>query len=460
MNEKFIEVLDGVPDYQAFLTVDELNESSERLARQYPDQVKHYVIGTSKGGEPIKALRIGGGRLNALLFGFPHPNEPIGSLMLDYLSWRLAEDDELREMLDFTWYLVKCVDPDGARLNEGWFKGPFTPLHYALHYYRPPAFLQVEWTFPIHYKTLRWDRPVPEARALMNIMDRVRIDFMYSLHNSCFGGVYFYVSDPCPPLYPIFHRLAKGEGLPLHLGEPETPYVERLAEAIFRVPTSKEAYEYYRRYTGRDPAEIMNYGTSSDDYARRVNPNVFTLVCEMPYFYDPRIGDTSESDVTRQEAILHSVNVQRQVYRFIREIYLQVKPHLTVSSPFIPPIEDYLRRFPHAITAKENWAKTSPEVKRPATVAEKFDSYVIERVYSLLLYGMLRRLILHEKTHGKPSPKLEALEEKVYQKMLSWNEELEKELQYQVIPIRKLVRVQLGSALYTAEYLKGQSVRH
>jgi len=41
----------------------------------------------------------------------------------------------LRESLGYTWYLVKCIDPDGTRLNEGWFKGPFSIENLARHYY-------------------------------------------------------------------------------------------------------------------------------------------------------------------------------------------------------------------------------------------------------------------------------------------------------------------------------------
>jgi len=33
----------------------------------------------------------------------------------------------LREELGYTWHFIKSIDADGMRLNEGWFKGPFTP---------------------------------------------------------------------------------------------------------------------------------------------------------------------------------------------------------------------------------------------------------------------------------------------------------------------------------------------
>jgi len=442
----FETILEEVPDYKTFYRVDELNASTEELAHKHPNKVKIFKIGRSRKGEDIKALRIGKGGKNALLFGFPHPNEPIGSMTLEYLAWRLVEDTTL-DALDFTWFIVKCADPDGAKLNEGWFKGPFTPLNYALNYYRPPAYQQIEWTFPIKYKTLNWSKPISETKALMKIMEDAKPRFMYSLHNSGFGGVYFYVSGPCKPLYPKFQNLAKEEKLPLHLGEPETPYIKQLAEAIFKMPTSAEAYEFLKKYTKKDPAKIINYGTSSDDYARRVAGS-FTLVCEMPYYYDPRIGDTSGSDVERKEAIWNSIKLAEERYNFVKKKYSEVKGSIKdhrEKKPFKDAIEDSLKRFPDTIAAQKNWAQTDPKLKRKATVAEKFDSYVISLFYNLLSLGMLYRCVKNTKN--------EKTEREVLHQLQKLNEKLEKQLSYKVIPIRSLVRVQLGSALVTAEYI-------
>lgn len=439
-------ILDEVPDYKAFYSVDKLNASSEKLAQEHPDKVKIFNIGTSRNLEDIKALRIGKGKKTALLFGFPHPNEPIGSMTLEYIAERLVEDSTL-DKLDFTWFIVKCADPDGARLNEGWFKGPFTPLNYALNFYRPPGYQQIEWTFPIKYKTLNWNKPIPETKALMNIMEKQKPQFMYSLHNSGFGGVYFYVSAPCKPLYQKFQDLARKEELPLHLGEPEAPYMKKLAKAIFKMPTSVEAYEFLKKHTQKDPAKIINYGTSSDDYARKVADS-FTLVCEMPYYYDPRIGDTSKSDVQREVAVMHSIKLAEERYDFIKNKYSEVKTSLQgykEKKPFVDAIEDFLLRFPDTIAARKNWAHTDPKLKRQATVAEKFDCYVITLFYNLLYLGMLYRSIENTK-NGKT-------EKEVFHQIQEGNKKLEKQLSYRVIPIRSLVKVQLGSALVTAEYI-------
>lgn len=443
----FENITEEVPIYKSFYTVDELKSSSETLASKHPDKVKIFEIGKSRNGEKVEALRIGKGKETALLFGFPHPNEPIGSMTLEYLSQRLTENGPL-DKLDFTWYIIKCIDPDGARLNEGWFKGPFTPLHYALNYYRPPGYQQIEWSFPIKYKTLCWDNPIPETEALMKIINDVKPRFMYSLHNSGFGGVYFYVSDPCKPLYRKLHNLVRKENLPLHLGEPETPFMKERAKAIFNLPAASEIYDYLEKYTKKDPAKIINQGTSSGDYARRV-AETFTLVCEMPYYFDERITNTSKSDVARKDAVLYGLKLEEERFTFIKQKYSQIKSSVKnypEKRPFVDEIEDYLKRSPDIIASRKHWAKTDRKLKRMATIAEKFDSHVISRFDVLLSFGMLYRCVKDTKN--------EKIEKEILKKIIEWNKELEKQLNYRVIPIQSLVRVQLGSALFAAEYIR------
>src|SRR5690606_37540367 len=127
----------------------------------------------------------------------------------------------LREALDYTWHFIPTVDPDGSRLNEGWFAGPFNRTHYARHFFRPAAHQQVEWTFPFAYKRAFFDKVLPETLALMRVIDELKPEFMYSLHNAEYGGVYYYLSDQAEPLYGLLGEIPGWEGLPLHLGEPE-----------------------------------------------------------------------------------------------------------------------------------------------------------------------------------------------------------------------------------------------
>src|SRR5687767_2539518 len=95
MNQKMGEPLDlaairahvaNVPEMDRFLGVDELNAGIEQLARNYPEIASIKRVGSSKLGEPIQMLSIGNGSQNALLFACPHPNEPIGAMLVHHLS--------------------------------------------------------------------------------------------------------------------------------------------------------------------------------------------------------------------------------------------------------------------------------------------------------------------------------------------------------------------------------------
>ena len=448
-------ILESVPDYKVFLTVDELSASSHQLAAQYSDVVQVLEIGQSRQGETVEALKIGDGPRKALLFAMPHPNEPIGSMMLEVLAARLAEDQALRERLGYTWTLIKCIDPDGTRLNEGWFKGPFSVTNYARHYYRPPSFEQIEWTFPVDYETLHFDAPLPETRALMSLIEEIRPDFIFSLHNSGFGGVYFYLTEEAQGLYDPFYRLVEDQDLPLHLGEPEMPYAIPYAKAVYAFPPIASMYDFLKDQTGKDPAEILKAGTSSMDYASRFC-DPFGLVCEMPYFHNPAIHNTAPSDMVRRHAILEGLATHRAEMEMLQEQYAGVADELTVDSPFRAAIAEMLRTWQDRLLAYENWARTDPKTERQATVAEKLDNLVIDRFYRLLSLGMFVRLLETQIKSTGSSPGLDAALEATTRWFQERSSALEADLDYSVIPIQKLVRVQLGTALLAAEYAAGR----
>lgn len=453
--ENLNSILDAVPDYRVFLTVDELKASSRRLAARHPETVQVLQVGSSRRGETIEALKIGKGARTALLFAMPHPNEPIGSMMLEALSARLAEDRSLCDAMGYTWYLIKCIDPDGTRLNEGWFRGPFSVSNYARHYYRPPAFEQVEWTFPIDYETLHFDTPMPETQTLMRLIEETRPDFVFSLHNSGFGGAYFYVSEEAPSLYEEFYTVVASQDLPLHMGEPEMPYAVTYAQAVYAFPPIAAMYDFLKEQTGKDPAEILKGGTSSIDYARRYC-DPFGLVCELPYFHNVAIHDTSPSDMVRREAILQGTEQDRSDLEMLQAQYADVAGALTVPSPFRVSIEETLRTWPDRLAAHENWARTDPETERLATVAEKLDNLVIGRFYRLLSLGMFVRMLGAQIAATGASSVLDGALARAEGLLEAHSRALESDLDYSVIPIQRLVRVQLGSALVAAKYAAGR----
>ncbi|MHC8514294.1 M14 family zinc carboxypeptidase [Sporosarcina sp. ITBMC105] len=460
MNKIFEEVIRNIPNYEEFLTVDEMDANSHKLAEEYPDVVDIFEIGRTRENHPLYCLKIGEGSKNALMFGLPHPNEPIGAMMLEYFSRELASNEQLRSELDYTWYIIKAWDADGTKLNEGWFKGPFTLYNYARNFFRPAGHQQVDWTFPIEYKQLKFNNSIPETIAMKELIDKIKPEFIYSLHNAGFGGAYWYITHEVSELYDELRESAVTHGVPLSLGEPEAPFCEAYSPAIYQSLGIRQNYDYLEKYGVKNPAEHLNVGTCSADYAMEKYES-FTLLTELPYFYDERIKDLSESAISRKEAILGSVEFSEESDKFIVQTIEEIKQYTNQNNPFRLALEAFTDNKESNAATRE-MVLTDPKYSKKATVAEEFDNLLVSKFYKMLSYGLLVRLSETELTKLKESPEeneeRRTVLEKAFQNSLSQlkalSDKLEKEINYQVVPIQKLVAIQLECGLLLADHLQ------
>ncbi len=431
------EILQLIPDYHEFLTLEELHHSSIRLVAEFPQLAQLQVMGTSTEGRPIELLTIGRGKRTALFLGAPHPNEPIGILTLEFLSRLLCERADVREQLDCTFLMVKASDPDGLALNEGWFKGAFSPLKYALNYYRPPQDEQVEWGFPIHYKTLHFATPPAETQVVMRIMEQYRPDFFYSLHNASFCGVYFYLSRRLPALFPQLHQLVAEQALPLHQGEPEVPYIQQWDRAIYPLFGAREGYDFLEKNLGEDPAPYLSTGTSSDDYLKTLVPHALSFICELPYFTDPILEDTTLAGVSRREAMAEGMRRTEATVRILESHFVALRDRLPQNRLF-RSVAEYLRRTPKRLLAQRN-TLTAPAYQQEATQAQAFDARVCRSFHCVLYLGELYRLASSIGETGRGEEMRAHFEDRLAQ--------IDAEGTLQILPLQKLVAIQAGSGL-------------
>lgn len=456
------EVMDRVPDSQGFLTIEELDRNTLALAEEYPQLVQVQEVGRSREGRIIRCLKIGSGSKNALLFACPHPNEPIGAMTLDFLARELAENAQLRADMDYTWYLIKVSDPDGIALNEGWFKGPFTVYHYLRHYYRPAFHEQVEWTFPVEYKALKFDAPLPETRIIMDLIERLKPAFVYPLHNLGFGGAYWYLSHPAPELYEAYYACTARMGVPRKLGEAEVPFAKEFAPAVFQMLTVQDDYDYTETYTDADPAACHPYGTSSGDYARQHSgEDTFVFVCELPYFYERRIDDLSLSQRTRRDAVAESCRYKARHWQDLMELAGPVEKLLDMpDNHFKTAFDERMASGKGDLDAQLRWADSVPEFQQKATVAQEFDNLLVSRFFQATGTSLLLRACEFELERsgergftGEETDLLRRTLEQCERYLRQECDYLEENMDYQVTPIRKLVTVQAECGLLTAQYV-------
>jgi len=74
----FSGILENIPEFKRYMTVDELHQRSAELVNEHADRVELIDLGESTNGETIECLKIGEGRHSALIHGFPcpHPRVP------------------------------------------------------------------------------------------------------------------------------------------------------------------------------------------------------------------------------------------------------------------------------------------------------------------------------------------------------------------------------------------------
>ncbi|MDR0357218.1 MAG: hypothetical protein LBH63_02495 [Clostridiales Family XIII bacterium] len=450
-------ILARTPAFETFYTVDEMDALALRYAEDYPGSVSRAIVGASRKGHPIYCLSVGSGERNALCFACPHPNEPIGAMTCFALLKLFLEDPALLAETDFAWHFVYCADPDGTKLNEGWFKGPFTLRNYARHYYRPASDLQVEWTFPIDYKSLHFDKPIPETQALMGLIDELKPEFAFSLHNSSFGGAYWYSVEKDAKFCRSLETAATRQGIPLHLGEPESDYIVRYSPAVYSMMSMKEYVDYAEKYANGFGADSPTCGACSADYISGVC-DCLTLIAEVPYFYNERIDDTTPSDMTRRDAILAGVERSENLRRLMQRWRDMSEQLFSADNPFPGLLMDHLDACESMLETRRKSA-VSEAFDVPATVSEVRDNLYISHYNEYLFIGLLIRAVDCEEAR-RPGREIElslrVVRDEAEAALSRGIAELEKEAAYSVIPIKKSVSVQIESAFAAIAHLNDE----
>ncbi|MBK1783202.1 M14 family zinc carboxypeptidase [Prauserella cavernicola] len=450
LSEWLVKEIDEVPEFGAFAGVDELHRRLRAVASAYPEITSLRRVGTSRQGEPLLCLSLDGDAdlPVALVFGLPHPNEPIGGLTALHLAERLCADAGLRERLGHRWEIITCIDPDGLRLNEGWLAGPFTRQHYARNFYRPAGGDQVEWTFPLDYKDAYFDAALPETQALMRLIDQHRPSLVCSLHNSELGGVYYYLNRAEPALYPVLQQIPEALGLPLDRGEPEGPHLDRLADAIFRGSSIRRAVDRIIAEGGTWPGRS---GDNTASYAQRYGS--LTLISELPHWQDPATADETPSAVSYASALARKGRDLAELQAVLRHGLDAVEGFLMApDSPFWRATRFFTAYLSGAAESAQLRGEAA-EARRPATVAEVASLEGDVHCFRLRYAGILLRALDGELAVGNVRASVRQARDTVSEHYERWLAEDAAVEGYEVIPIRSLVATQYAATIAAAEHL-------
>lgn len=453
--QSFDRILEKIPDYQMYPSLEELDRSSEDLAKEFPSTVKILDLGKTADGKKLTGLAVGSGSHAALLYGYPNPEEPLGGILLDYFSRALAQNDELLKSLNYTWFMIKCADPDGAELNRGYLEGPYTPYNFALNFYRTPIKKTGWLSFPYRYPgMLDLNSPTPETLAMVKIMDSSKLDLMCGLHLLRFGGATFQVSEECPELYAPFQMLARRNFVPLRN---RTGTMLTRGVQLGRHLTPVGNYIRAKR-DGRGPLPPIA-GARMIEYERLINPNCFDLVPESSMWYDPRCYDESPSDSTIGEALSYAARKEKETNELVLKVYSAIRSSMTIRTKFLEMTEDfvdwlmsgYYNIFDPPVETPESVRRQKASQAQKVEIEGRADIY-----HSPCYISMMMRTIDAQVEHGTNSTLGDAREE-LSRRMEELRRVIDSKYEVKHYPLKNLIMMNLGSVLYAASYAAGRN---
>ncbi|MET7739083.1 M14 family zinc carboxypeptidase [Streptomyces sp. NPDC005385] len=290
----------------------DVTRTARALATRHPDKCRLTTIGHSRRGTPLRMLSVGRGPRHALVVAGAHPNEYVGGGTLLALAHRALAGEHPGTV----WHLVLCLDPDGARLNEGGHHAD-TLLDQYRHFFRPAPDEQPEWA-----PALPRPRFLPESRALLDVIRRIRPYVQISLHSTDIGGTFAQLTRDVPGLDRTLTTSAERLCIPVENAPLDALHWPATAPGVFVLP----------------PPGAPERPTAFPENAHRstwLAPHAYggvTAVIEVPVWAATRFADLTP-DPAPEQRLRHWAERLRAHTHTTRAHYERARPHLPPPGP-------------------------------------------------------------------------------------------------------------------------------
>lgn len=442
----FAKILKEVPDYRRFLRVNEIEKLSERL-ECYPC-VKKRTVGKTAENKPLNMLTMGDGEKTALIIGVPHSDEPLGSLVTTYfIDWMAKHPEE--NFFGWKWLIIPVLEQRGMRMNEGWFSNITSIVDTAKSYFREPTENQYEWTFPFEYKDYKWIQSRPESDAIKEILKDEKPDLLCNLHHCGYYDTYFYFSRDLPEAYPRLKELSSSLDLPLSTSSPDVPFGKILHPGFYQMYGLKDYIDYYAKHEP-DNLLTMRRGASSDEWYQNAIGG-FSFNCEVPLFSTSMRTDENFSNRKLKNVLQNRRDKIANTIEYCTEVLNVLEPFFKFCDPVL--LGSVLKHVANAKLDLENTNSERKTEKNPnATNFEVFENDLMVDVANLLLIGQIRRVT---ETIDRNIKKISTghIIERTDKKIVDLAQKIDSRGEFKLIPLQKLVKMQLGSILIVADVL-------
>ena len=145
----------------------------------------------------------------------------------------------------------------------------------------------------------------------------------------------------------------------------------------------------------------------------------------------------------------------KKLYEFVKNKFDKIKQYCDTSSRLFTSTIDFVDNFEKRIEPEIEYAKTTEKYEGKATIAQAFDTMVASQYYLSLRLGMLARLCEEVvNAHPELETEISSIKSEIDLRVEQIINDVLKETRFEIIPIQKLVKVQVGSALIAIRHLK------
>jgi hypothetical protein len=447
LDKNYEEIYKDIPTYGRFLKVDEIDDLVKSISK-FPN-VKVRDIGKTIDDENLTMLEIGNGEKTALITGVPHSDEPLGSLVVTFFARWLATHPE-KEYFGWRWLFVPILERRGMRLNEGWFNMPHSFDAHARSNFREPTDDQYEWTFPIEYEDYKWIKSRPETLLVKKVLEEEKPDLLCSLHHSGFHNGYFYLSEDFPEVYEDLKKLSKNCRIPLSNTSPDVPFGKMYEPGFYQMYGLKEYIDYYKT---KDPMVLttIKRGACSDEwYKQRIGG--FSFNCEVPMYLSAKLQDKNLSTKTKKSMMKEKYGRNKNRLNYSQRIFNYIKDYSDLADPVLWDVaEKHLMNAQNSIAHEKRLLNKMDE--SIVSNAEVFENEVLADIFDLFFLGQIWRVAESICIKGG-NPKICHLMDLADIEIKTLGKIVQERGDFYQLPIRNSVKMQLGSILIIAEYLK------
>ena len=265
-------------------------------------------IGCSREGREILGTVLGHGPRRVSLIGGCHSDEPVGPAMLRRLAAYLASRPADPLLVQYTWYLVPHVNPDGEARNAAWSDKTlpegredrvYDLFHYLRHVMREKPGDDMEFGFP---RGSQDEGARPENRAVAAFLaPGAPFDVHGSFHSIAFASGPWFLIEPAwvdrtADLRDALRERVRSLGYGLFdVDRGGEKGFRRIDEGFSTRPDSRSMVAWFEERG--DPEMAARFRPSSMEHVRSLGGDPFTFVSEMPLFLRPLPeGDTGRPD--------------------------------------------------------------------------------------------------------------------------------------------------------------------